>query len=260
MAPSVKTYPRYLYRGRLYALSKFEITCVSCGRKYHSKSHAYNHVITHQCVQPHGGNNGTELFVLDAVAPNEMIAGRSEKLLQYIASYYVWLKFATSNIMQMNVLSNKLPFRRALRWLVREHSRKLTNRTKQVTDHLDTLGRMERWRSVLLPLKKERLATEVQVTDHLDTLGRMERWRSVLLPLKKERLATEVQVTDHLDTLGRMERWRSVLLPLKKERLATEVQSTTLDMVKQWATDVGGGDCNSHDDSKGHLKAQPFWT
>ncbi|EFJ45673.1 hypothetical protein VOLCADRAFT_94078 [Volvox carteri f. nagariensis] len=63
------------------------------------------------------------------------------------------------------------------------------------------------------------------VTDHLDTLGRMERWRSVLLPLKKERSATEVQVTDHLDTLGRMERWRSVLLPLKKERSATEVQS-----------------------------------
>ncbi|EFJ48263.1 hypothetical protein VOLCADRAFT_104761, partial [Volvox carteri f. nagariensis] len=78
MAPSVKTYPRYLCRGRLYALSKFEITCVSCGRKYHSTSHAYNHVITHQCVQPHGGNNGTELFGLDAVAPNEMIAGRSD--------------------------------------------------------------------------------------------------------------------------------------------------------------------------------------
>ncbi|EFJ41907.1 hypothetical protein VOLCADRAFT_107526 [Volvox carteri f. nagariensis] len=35
--------------------------------------------------------------------------------------------------------------------------------------------------------------TAVQVTDHLDTLGRMERWRSVLLPLNKQRLATEVQ-------------------------------------------------------------------
>ncbi|EFJ40643.1 hypothetical protein VOLCADRAFT_99512 [Volvox carteri f. nagariensis] len=41
--------------------------------------------------------------------------------------------------------------------------------------------------------------------------------------------------------------------------LLTFTQSTTLDVVKQWATDVGGGDCNSHDDSKG-LKAQPFCT
>ncbi|EFJ39207.1 hypothetical protein VOLCADRAFT_101244 [Volvox carteri f. nagariensis] len=237
MAPSVKTYPRYLCRGRLYALSQFEITCVSCGRKYHSKSHAYNHVITHQCVQPHGGNNGTELFGLDAVAPNEMIAGRSEKLLQYIDSYYVWLKLATSNIMQMNVLSNKLPFRRALRWLVREHSRKLTNRTKQVD---------KEWS----PPKGQ---AEMQWSpDNLTGDGDSGDVRG--------NGGTAVQVTDHLDTLGRMERWRSVLLPLKKQRLATEVQSTTLDMVKQWATDVGGGDCNSHDDSKGHLKAQPFWT
>ncbi|EFJ40371.1 hypothetical protein VOLCADRAFT_108182 [Volvox carteri f. nagariensis] len=44
------------------------------------------------------------------------------------------------------------------------------------------------------------------------------------------------------------------------DHLAANQKSTTLDMVKQWATDVGGGDCNSHDDSKGHLKAQPFWT
>ncbi|EFJ48440.1 hypothetical protein VOLCADRAFT_104821 [Volvox carteri f. nagariensis] len=73
MAPLVKTYPRYLCDGRLYAFSKFEISCVSCGRKYNSKSHAYNHAISQQCVQPHGGNNGKE-----AVAPNEMVAGRNE--------------------------------------------------------------------------------------------------------------------------------------------------------------------------------------
>ncbi|EFJ52257.1 hypothetical protein VOLCADRAFT_87249 [Volvox carteri f. nagariensis] len=185
MAPPVKTYPRYLCRGRLYALSKFEITCVSCERKYHSTSHAYNLVIMHQCVQPHGGNNGKELFGLDAVAPKEMVAGRSEKLLQYIARYYVGLKFATSNMMQMNLLSNKLPLRRALWWLVREHRRKLTNRTKQVTDHLDTLGRMERWRSVLLPLKKQRLATEVQMMKQgVQCMSR----RMMMVPLHVHRL------------------------------------------------------------------------
>ncbi|EFJ47251.1 hypothetical protein VOLCADRAFT_92318 [Volvox carteri f. nagariensis] len=29
-------------------------------------------------------------------------------------------------------------------------------------------------------------------------------------------------------------------------------------MLQPWVSDVGGGDCNSHDDSKGRLKAQTF--
>ncbi|EFJ40992.1 hypothetical protein VOLCADRAFT_99100 [Volvox carteri f. nagariensis] len=79
-------------------LSKFEFSCASCGRNDQCQSRAYYHITRQKCVQL--VNNGKE-----AVAPNKMVAGRCGKLLQYIATYCVWLKLATSNMTQMKILS-----------------------------------------------------------------------------------------------------------------------------------------------------------